>query len=218
MQRNWPPASRISLACEPGRRHWRVSRDVDIYVRRRGGRGAQAEKELGPDWTLQKADAPGVPNPPAWLAKNLPAGARVGVDPFLHTIHAARNLQQVRSMLQCRMPWQAYLILWRCLSVRKAELQHTPAKADSRCQAGATLANCVRVHHARSSVTANLLFVKSRSLGGAPEAPVGVQVLGEAGLSLVPVLGGNLVDAVWEGRPPASSVTPAHRLVAGTLT
>lgn len=64
--------------------------------------GAQAEKELGPDWTLQKADAPGVPNPPAWLAKNLPAGAHVGVDPFVHTIHAARNLQQVRLLLQCR--------------------------------------------------------------------------------------------------------------------
>ncbi len=44
-------------------------------------------------------------------------------------------------------------------------------------------------------------------MGHAPEAGVGVQVLGEAGLSLVPVQGGNLVDAVWDGRPAASSVT-----------
>ena len=31
-----------------------------------------------------KADAPGVPELSEWLAK-LPAGARVGIDPFVHT-------------------------------------------------------------------------------------------------------------------------------------
>ena len=53
----------------------------------------QAEQQLGPDWTLQKADTPGVLDLPTWLAKNMPAGARVGVDPLLHTIDGARKLQ-----------------------------------------------------------------------------------------------------------------------------
>jgi Xaa-Pro aminopeptidase len=54
----------------------------------------QAEQQLGPDWTLQKADTPGVLDLPTWLAKNMPAGARVGVDPLLHTIDGARKLQK----------------------------------------------------------------------------------------------------------------------------
>ena len=53
----------------------------------------QAEQQLGPDWTLQKADTTGVLDLPTWLAKNMPAGARVGVDPLLHTIDGARKLQ-----------------------------------------------------------------------------------------------------------------------------
>lgn len=57
----------------------------------------QAEQQLGPDWTLQKADTPGVLDLPTWLAKNMPAGAHVGVDPLLHTIDGARKLQVGRS-------------------------------------------------------------------------------------------------------------------------
>jgi hypothetical protein len=57
----------------------------------------QAEQQLGLDWTLQKADTPGVLDLPTWLAKNMPAGARVGVDPLLHTIDGARKLQVDRS-------------------------------------------------------------------------------------------------------------------------
>lgn len=85
----------------------------------------QAEQQLGPDWTLQKADTPGVLDLPAWLAKTLPAGGRVGMDPFLHTINGARKL--------------------------------------------------------------------SKALEG-------------AGLKLVPVFGGNLVDGVWGDRPQAPQV------------
>ena len=40
-----------------------------------------------------KGDIPGVPDIPEWCA-GLPAGARVGMDPFLHTINSARKLQQ----------------------------------------------------------------------------------------------------------------------------
>jgi hypothetical protein len=61
---------------------------------------AQAEQQLGPDWTLQKADTPGVLDLPTWLAKNMPTGARVGVDPLLHTIDGARKLQ-VGYLLVC---------------------------------------------------------------------------------------------------------------------
>ena len=38
-----------------------------------------------------KADTPGVPELSEWLAK-LPAGARVGIDPFVHTNEGARKL------------------------------------------------------------------------------------------------------------------------------
>lgn len=54
----------------------------------------QAEEELSSEWILKKADAPGVPDLPAWLVGNLPAGSRVGVDPFLHTIDGARKLEK----------------------------------------------------------------------------------------------------------------------------
>ena len=54
--------------------------------------GAQAEQQLGPGWKLMKADTPGVPDIPEWC-KGLPAGARVGIDPFLHTVDSARKLQ-----------------------------------------------------------------------------------------------------------------------------
>ena len=39
-----------------------------------------------------KGDTPGVPDIPEWCT-GLPAGARVGIDPFLHTIGSARKLQ-----------------------------------------------------------------------------------------------------------------------------
>ena len=61
----------------------------------------QAEQQLGPDWTLQKADTPGVLDLPTWLAKNMPAGARVGVDPLLHTIDGARKLQVLSCGARC---------------------------------------------------------------------------------------------------------------------
>lgn len=74
----------------------------------------QAEKELGADWTLQKADVAGVLELPAWLAKNLPSGSRVGVDPFLHTIDGARKLQKVHTA-ELRPEDQALLRLFlRC--------------------------------------------------------------------------------------------------------
>lgn len=52
----------------------------------------QAEQQLGPAWELMKGDTPGVPDIPEWCTK-LPAGARVGIDPFLHTVGNARKLQ-----------------------------------------------------------------------------------------------------------------------------
>lgn len=53
---------------------------------------SQAEQQLGPAWELMKGDTPGVPDIPDWCA-GLPAGARVGIDPFLHTVGNARKLQ-----------------------------------------------------------------------------------------------------------------------------
>lgn len=54
----------------------------------------QAEQQLGPDWTLMKAGTSGCPEIQDWLASNLPEGARVGIDPFLHTVDVAEKLQR----------------------------------------------------------------------------------------------------------------------------
>ena len=86
----------------------------------------QANKQLGPGWKLMKGDTPGVPELSEWLAK-LPAGARIGIDPFVHTSEGARKL---------------------------------------------------------------------------------VAALDPVGNELVPVFGGNLVDAIWEDAPPAPTVSP----------
>ncbi|KAI8148444.1 Creatinase/aminopeptidase [Fennellomyces sp. T-0311] len=45
----------------------------------------QASKELGDDWTLMKQGMPGVPTWKEYLAKNLPKGSRIGIDPSLIT-------------------------------------------------------------------------------------------------------------------------------------
>ncbi|GIL68768.1 hypothetical protein Vafri_22006 [Volvox africanus] len=54
----------------------------------------QAASELGPQWTLMKAGTTGCPDLEDWLAANLPEGARVGIDPWVHTVNAVRNLQR----------------------------------------------------------------------------------------------------------------------------
>ena len=56
----------------------------------------QADKQLGPGWKLMKADVPGVPELSEWLAK-LPAGARVGIDPFVHTNEVSVGFATVES-------------------------------------------------------------------------------------------------------------------------
>jgi len=52
----------------------------------------QAEQQLGPGWRLMKGGVPGTPEISEWLIATLPKGARVGIDPFLHTMESARKL------------------------------------------------------------------------------------------------------------------------------
>ena len=55
----------------------------------------QAEKQLKRDeWTLMRSGLAGVAEPPEWLAASLPRGARVGIDPALHTVEGARKLRR----------------------------------------------------------------------------------------------------------------------------
>ncbi|KAG2437467.1 hypothetical protein HXX76_006117 [Chlamydomonas incerta] len=54
----------------------------------------QAATELGPEWTLMKAGTPGCPDLEDWLVANLPEGAAVGCDPWVHTVNGVRNLQR----------------------------------------------------------------------------------------------------------------------------
>ena len=52
----------------------------------------QAEQQLGRDWMLMRAGTAGCPEIPEWLADTLHEGARVGIDPFLHTVFAPSGL------------------------------------------------------------------------------------------------------------------------------
>lgn len=64
----------------------------------------QAEKQLKSDeWTLMRSGLPGVPEPPEWLAANLRSGARVGIDPALHTVEGARKLTQALERAGCEL-------------------------------------------------------------------------------------------------------------------
>lgn len=53
----------------------------------------QAETELGPDWTLMRGGSGTCPEMDEWLVTNLPAGSRVGLDPFCHTVEAVHKLK-----------------------------------------------------------------------------------------------------------------------------
>jgi len=55
----------------------------------------QAEAELGPEWTLMRAGSGICPDFAEWLADALPAGARVGLDPWCHTSEGVRSLRRV---------------------------------------------------------------------------------------------------------------------------
>jgi Xaa-Pro aminopeptidase len=51
----------------------------------------QAEHELSKDWTLMRAEEPGVPSMEQWAKKNLPGGSCLAIDPHLTSVFAARN-------------------------------------------------------------------------------------------------------------------------------
>ena len=51
----------------------------------------QATQQLSPAWTLMRGGTPGCPEIPDWLATNLPDAARVGIDPYLHTVRLCRG-------------------------------------------------------------------------------------------------------------------------------
>eukprot|EP00899_Mesostigma_viride_P025248 jgi/Mesvir1/5908/Mv00678-RA.2 len=55
----------------------------------------QAAAELPAGWTLMRSGQPGVPDLQDWLAKTLPPGSRVGVDPALHSAGALKEMREV---------------------------------------------------------------------------------------------------------------------------
>ncbi|PKA57435.1 Xaa-Pro aminopeptidase [Apostasia shenzhenica] len=54
----------------------------------------QAEKQLGPDWTLMRSRNLGVPTTTEWLNEVLSPGCKIGVDPFLFSHDAAEELKK----------------------------------------------------------------------------------------------------------------------------
>ena len=54
----------------------------------------QAGQELGSEWTLMKALNPAVPSLESWLAEHLSDGSRVGIDPYVHSVDEATNIEK----------------------------------------------------------------------------------------------------------------------------
>ncbi|KNC98502.1 aminopeptidase P [Spizellomyces punctatus DAOM BR117] len=54
----------------------------------------QASQQLDANWTLMKSGLPDVPSKEEWLVKVLPKESKVGVDPKLFTVGAARQLAE----------------------------------------------------------------------------------------------------------------------------
>ncbi|CAD7694900.1 unnamed protein product [Ostreobium quekettii] len=54
----------------------------------------QAERELGPEWTLMRMGTKDCPDILEWLCKVVPEGGRVGVDPFCHNDTEIRSWQR----------------------------------------------------------------------------------------------------------------------------
>jgi len=52
----------------------------------------QAEKEMDANWTLMKDGLPETPSQEDWLSKELPVGAKVGVDPYLISLDGWRRI------------------------------------------------------------------------------------------------------------------------------
>ena len=52
----------------------------------------QAERELGPEWTLMRSAEPGVPKVEEYLSTELPDSGVVGIDPALHSTKEAETL------------------------------------------------------------------------------------------------------------------------------
>ena len=83
----------------------------------------QAEKQLPGGWTLMRGGTPGCPEPADWLVSNTEPHARIGIDPFLHTVRqasrtrkycrgvdvsakAAGPRQQLHLLQPCCLSWQ----------------------------------------------------------------------------------------------------------------
>eukprot|EP01024_Parvocaulis_polyphysoides_P073402 TRINITY_DN9444_c0_g1_i5.p1 TRINITY_DN9444_c0_g1~~TRINITY_DN9444_c0_g1_i5.p1 ORF type:complete len:662 (-),score=97.11 TRINITY_DN9444_c0_g1_i5:457-2265(-) len=54
----------------------------------------QAESQLGTDWKLMKDGTPTCPKIEDWLKKELKAGAKIGIDPYIHTVGKVRTYSE----------------------------------------------------------------------------------------------------------------------------
>lgn len=54
----------------------------------------QAEEELSEEWTLMRQGEKGVPAPRDWIANSVPAGSRVAIDPYVHTVRSVKRLSK----------------------------------------------------------------------------------------------------------------------------
>lgn len=63
----------------------------------------QAAKQMDENWTLMKDNLPGIPSIQNWLAKNLPAGSKVGVDSNLMSNRGWSPIQNELEAAECSL-------------------------------------------------------------------------------------------------------------------
>ncbi|KAE8668858.1 long chain acyl-CoA synthetase 7, peroxisomal-like isoform X1 [Hibiscus syriacus] len=85
----------------------------------------QAEKQLSSSWILMRAGSLGVPTTSEWLNDVLAPGGRVGIDPFLFSHDAAKELKEAISKKKLEL---VYLCVSKLSSLR-VELAGTGASA-----------------------------------------------------------------------------------------
>ncbi|KAG0219555.1 hypothetical protein BGX31_011291 [Mortierella sp. GBA43] len=82
----------------------------------------QASQQLDSNWTLMKSGLPGVPSWQEYLVKNLPAGSRIGVDPFITTASDAYRLETELSKVGSELVYVPNLVdqIWKDRPARPA--------------------------------------------------------------------------------------------------
>ncbi|CAI5982289.1 unnamed protein product [Closterium sp. NIES-64] len=175
----------------------------------------QAEQQLPPGWDLMRAGMPGVPSVADWLAEALPAGSRVGVDPFGHS---ADNVRGLADTLAASLSFEQPCLMNHLRLSRHPQHPLPPPSrrlqfvhsADNVRGLADTLAACVCVHPSPSSFNPPSLFrCRLQFVHSADNVRGLADTLAASSSVVVPLLReSNPVDVVWGAERPAPPSAP----------